>query len=137
MQRQDSPNQRERNIDQYQSRIPYVTEEDKEQNKDSDKTYRNHLRQALGSTHLIFKLTGPLNEVSGRNHDVSLNGLARLANGAAEVAPPYGKFYPDKTTIVITINEGRPCAGGNRGNLFERHLATAEGGNQNIANLPF
>ena len=51
------PPQRQRvSIQQYQTSIPCIGKQDEKNNKDDDNADRNHLRQTLSSTLLVFKI---------------------------------------------------------------------------------
>src|SRR5690606_21575315 len=53
----------ERNIDKYEARVFYISEEDEKKNKNGNQTDGNHLRQAFRRAHLILEFTGPLNGI--------------------------------------------------------------------------
>ena len=104
-QRRYTAYRRERHVEQYQSCIPRITEQHKQDDKDNGDADRNYLPEPFGRTLLVLEIARPFERIACRNDHLLLYLTLRFGDSAAHVTPPHGKLHGTETGMIIPKNK--------------------------------
>ena len=92
-------------IQQYQSGIPRIREQNKQDDKDDSNTDGNHLCQAFRGTLLVLEITCPFQRISCRKMYGCIHFFLCLGNCRTHVTASHRELHCTEACMIITENK--------------------------------
>ena len=89
-------------IQQYQSGIPRIREQNKQDDKNDSNTDGNHLCQTFRGTLLVLEITCPFQRISCRKMYGCIHFFLCLGNCRTHITTSHRKFHCTETSVIIT-----------------------------------